>query len=149
MWQENIHTNPHYTSDTSLNGWYKAGWINAFLLFKPNSDPTVPFLISELNSRLISPSKLFPICSVAQFWWAHANCSLRFLFQADRSGSWCGLLLLYPISFKIYVLTCLQRCSSACLRFNKMLHELFLPLLAQISLSILLWLLASTWHFRP
>ncbi len=37
--------------------------------------------------------------SIIQFWWACANCSLSFLFLADRSGTWCGLLLLQPSIF--------------------------------------------------
>ncbi len=32
--------------------------------------------------------------SIVQFWWTCANCSLRFLFLADRSGTRCGLWLL-------------------------------------------------------
>ncbi len=32
--------------------------------------------------------------SVVQLWWVCANCSLRFLFLADRSSTRCGLLLL-------------------------------------------------------
>ncbi len=32
--------------------------------------------------------------SIVQFWGAWVNCSLRFLFLADRSGTRCGLLLL-------------------------------------------------------
>ncbi len=31
---------------------------------------------------------------IVQFWWAFANCRLRFLFLVDRSGTRCGLLLL-------------------------------------------------------
>ncbi len=36
-----------------------------------------------------------------QFWEACANCILRFLFLADRSGTRCGLLLLEPICFRV------------------------------------------------
>ncbi len=39
--------------------------------------------------------------SIVQFWWACVNCSLRFLFLADRSGTRCGLLLLEPICFRV------------------------------------------------
>ncbi len=44
--------------------------------------------------------QLFPIfyCPIL---WACVNCSLRFLFLADRSGTRCGLLLLEPICFRV------------------------------------------------
>ncbi len=31
----------HYTTTSSLNRWYKAGWIHAFIFFTPNSDSTI------------------------------------------------------------------------------------------------------------
>ncbi len=88
-YQEN--TPHHYTTTTSLNRWEKAGWIHAFMLFMPNSDST-----SECRSRNqdSSDQATFFQSSIVQFRWACANCSLCFLFLADRSGTRCGLLLL-------------------------------------------------------
>ncbi len=80
----------HYTTTTCLNHWDKAEWIHAFMFFTPNSDPTI--CMSQQKSRLIRPT--FFQSSIVQFWWTCVNCSLRFLFLADRSGTRCGLLLL-------------------------------------------------------
>ncbi len=80
----------HYTTTTSLNCWDKAGWIHAFMFFTPNSDPTI--WMSQQKSR--PDQATFFQSSIVQFWWPCVNCSLRFLFLADRSGTWCGLLLL-------------------------------------------------------
>ncbi len=44
--------------------------------------------------------------SIVQFWWACVNCSLRFLFLSDRSGTRCGLLLLEPICFRVRRVVC-------------------------------------------
>ncbi len=78
----------HYTTTTSLNHWDKAGWIHAFMFFKPNSEPP------PQKNRDSSEQATFFQSSIVQFWWACANCSLHFLFLADRSGTRCGLLLL-------------------------------------------------------
>ncbi len=48
----------HYTS-RSLILLYKTGWIHAFMLFTPNSDPTIWIL--QWKSRLIRPGNHFPI----------------------------------------------------------------------------------------
>lgn len=39
----------HYTTTSSLNRWYTAGWINAFMLFMPISDPTIWMLQLKLK----------------------------------------------------------------------------------------------------
>ncbi len=61
------------------------------MFFTPNSDPTI--WMSQQKSRHIRPGNVFQ-SSIVQFWWACANCSLRFLFLADWSGTRCSLLLL-------------------------------------------------------
>ncbi len=88
--QENIPPH-HYTTTTSLNHWDKTEWIHAFMLFTPNSDPTI--WMSQQKSRLIRQATFFQ-SSIVQFWWSCVNCSLRVLFLADRSGTRCDLLLL-------------------------------------------------------
>lgn len=107
----------------------KTEWIHAFMLFIPNSDPTIWMLQPKL--RLIRSENIFQSSNV-QFWWAHVNCCLSLPFVADRSGIRCDLLLLWPIWSEVL---CRQRCSSAYL-------ELVLPsyqLEATQSLAILLW----------
>lgn len=47
----------HYTITTSLNLWYEAGWIHAFMKFMPNSDLTAK------------------ITEIVQFWWITASVS--------------------------------------------------------------------------
>ncbi len=61
-------------------------------------------LPSECRSRNqdSSDQAMFFQSSIVQFWWACVNCSLRFLFLADRSGTRCGLLLLLPICFRVW-----------------------------------------------
>ncbi len=53
-------------------------------------------LLSECHrrNRDSSDQATFFQSSIVQFCWACVNCSLRFLFLADRSGTRCGLLLL-------------------------------------------------------
>ncbi len=43
------------------------------------------------RNKVSSDQATFFQSSIVQFWWACANCSLRFLFLADRSGTRCGL----------------------------------------------------------
>lgn len=80
-----------------FRGWkLKAAWpltesrMDAFLL-APNSNPTS--WMSQKNWRLTRPDNIFPSSSL-QFWSTCENCSLSFMFLADRSTTWCGLLLL-------------------------------------------------------
>lgn len=49
--------------DTSLNRWYKAGWIHAFMSFMPNSDPIVR--LSQQIWRVIRPGNKFSLWSSA------------------------------------------------------------------------------------
>lgn len=51
--------------------------------------------------QLISPATLLQ-SGLIQFCWAHAHRSLIYLFLADISGTQCGLVLLWPICFKLW-----------------------------------------------
>ncbi len=53
-----------------------------------------PNHLNVSRNRDSSDQATFFQSSIIQFWWACANCSLRFLFLADRSGTRWGLLLL-------------------------------------------------------
>ncbi len=108
------------------NSWddlNKAGWICAFMLFTPNSDPTSKCLN---RNRDASDLVTFFQSSVVQFRWACVNCSLSFLFLADRSGTGVVFCCCSPSASKFYVLS-IQRCSSAYLGCNEWLFELLLP----------------------
>ncbi len=85
-------------------------------------------LPSECRSRNrdSSDQATFFQYSIVQFWWDCANCSLRFLFLADRSGTRCGLLLCSPSASGFEVL-CVQRWYSAYLGCNEWLFEFLLP----------------------
>ncbi len=50
---------PYYIHTSNLNHWYCAGWIHAFMLFTPNSDPIPP----ECHSRNWDPSDQATFCS--------------------------------------------------------------------------------------
>lgn len=50
----------------------------------PNSDPTIRMLHPKLIHNI--PTVFFQ-SSVVQIWWGRANCSLSFLFLAERSGT--------------------------------------------------------------
>ncbi len=65
-----------------------------FHVVTPNSDPAI--WKSQKKSGLIGPGNLFSIF-YCQFWWSCTNCSLSFLFLADRSGTCCGLLLVWCV----------------------------------------------------
>lgn len=43
----------HYTTSSSLNCWYKAGWVHAFMLFMPNPE----------KPKLIRPGNILPLLS--------------------------------------------------------------------------------------
>ncbi len=46
--------------------------------------------------------------SIVRFWWTCVNCSLRFLFLSDRSGTRCGLLLLEAPSASGFDVLCVS-----------------------------------------
>ncbi len=142
--QENIPTH-HYTT-TSLNRWDKPGWIHAFMFFMPNSDPTI--WMSPQKSRLIQDLATFFQSSIVQFWWACVNCILRFLFLADRSGTWCDLLLLKPICFRVRRVVRSDDGILPYLGCNECLFEYCAFLSSLSSLPILLWPFTSR-YFRP
>ncbi len=83
---------------------------------------------SECRSRNrdSSDQETFSLSFIVQFWWACANCSLRFLFLTDKSGIWCGLCCCSSSAPGFDVL-CVQRWYSAYLGCNKGLFELLLP----------------------
>ncbi len=101
------------------------------------------------RNRDSSDQAMFFYSSFVQFWWACVNCSLRFLFLADRSGTRCGpqFRCCRPSASGFDVL-CVQRC---------ILHTLVVMigylsytvafLSSLTSLPILLWPLTSTRHF--
>lgn len=51
--------------------------------------------------QLIRPATLLQ-SGLIQFCWNHAHHSLIYLFLADVSGTQCGLVLLWPICFKLW-----------------------------------------------
>ncbi len=112
----------HYTTNTSLNHWDKAGWsmLSCFLC-------QIQTLSSECRSRNrdSSDQATFFQSSIVQFWWVCGNCILRFLFLSDRSGTRCGLLLLEPICFRVRRVVCSEM-YSADLGRNEWLFELLL-----------------------
>lgn len=57
---------------------------------------------------------------VWQFQWPHANCSLRFWFSAERSGTW------FFAAWR-HVLLCIQRCFSAYISCDEGLFTFQLP----------------------
>ncbi len=71
-------------------------------------------LPSECRSRNrdSSDQATFSRSSMVQFWWACANCSLRFLFLADRSSTQCDFCCCSPSASGFDVL-CIQRWHSA------------------------------------
>ncbi len=82
-----------------MNHWYKAGWIHAFNFVYAKFRPYHP---------IVTAATLFQ-SSMVQFWWAHANCSLIFLFLGVAPGVvfWSS----NPSDSKFNVL-CIQRSSS-------------------------------------
>ncbi len=97
MCQENIpHTitpsPPAWTVETRQDG--------SMLSYTLRQILTLP---SECHSRNqdSSDQATFFQSSIVQCLWVCVNCSLRFLFLADWSGTRCGLLLLWPICFRV------------------------------------------------
>ncbi len=78
-------TPPAWTVETRQDGSMLSCYLRQIL--------TLP---SECRSRNRDSSDLatFFQSSIVQIWWSCLNCILRFLFLADRSGTWCGFLLL-------------------------------------------------------
>lgn len=91
----------------------------------------------QLERRVREPGNMFAIC--ACFIWQ----SLSFQFSDDRTGTACGLPLLWFVRFE--------------LRSRRLLHCEYLMVISAAvavssppsSLLILLWLVESTRHFFP
>lgn len=73
---------------TSLNSWYKAGWIHAFMFFKPNSDPWL------LRPGNILPFFYYPIfvrlCELYTAWQPPRSqqTNLRSWYEDWYAGKW-------------------------------------------------------------
>lgn len=94
--------------------------------------------MSLLKLRLITPDSISIQPSI-QLMGALTNCTLTFLFLADKSGIRCGLLLLWPICFKAQCVGFSEKLS--CISW---LFELLLPFLSyQIYQPVLLQPLTS------
>ncbi len=92
------------------------------MFFIPNSDPT-----SECRriNRDSSDQAMFFQSNTVHFWWTCANCILRFLFLADRSGTGVVFCCWSPSASGFNVL-CVQRWCSAYPGCNVWLFELLL-----------------------
>ena len=139
----------HYTTATSLDCWHKAGWVHGFMLLAPNSDPDHLYASTEFEIHQTRLS--FFQFSTVQFWWAHAHCSLSFLFLADRSGTRRMVFCCCSPSasrFDMLVNSEMLFCSPQLL--TEWLSELSLSYLsAWTSLAILRWPLWSTPKIMP
>ncbi|MEQ2211305.1 hypothetical protein XENOCAPTIV_022528 [Xenoophorus captivus] len=51
----------------------------------------------QLKQRLIGPGNVFPALFQSSIEGVCVNCILGFLFSANRSDTWSGLLALWPI----------------------------------------------------
>lgn len=126
------HPSHHYpttTTSSSLKHWCMSVWICIFMLFKPNSDPSIWVCkiwdSSEQASLLLSNSGEQPIAS-------------SFLFLTDRSGTQCGAHVL--CSEMLFCIRWLQHCMRR--------SYLWLSISSKQS-RYSLWHLASTRHSHP
>ncbi len=104
-------------------------------------------LLSEYHSRNrdSSDQATFFQSSIVQFWWACANCSLRFLFLADMRAPGVVFCCYSPSASGFDVL-CIQKWYSA----NLVVIWVNVAFLSSLtSLLILLWPLSSKRHFCP
>ena len=86
-------TAPVWAVDTRQDGSMLSCWLRQ-ILTRPSEGYSWKRDSSDLATCFQS--------SVVQFWSACVDCSLSFLFLADRSGSLCGLLLLQPICWEAW-----------------------------------------------
>ncbi len=135
----------HYTTTSSLNRWDKAGWIHAFMFFTPNSDPT-----SECCSRNRDSSDQATFLPIFYCPILVSLCELYppfpVLIWQEQHPVWSSA----AVAHLLQGLTC-------CAFRDGILHILVVTsgylsyccLLSSLtSLSILLWPLTSTRHFR-
>lgn len=98
-------------------------------------------------------SHLFTVCSPVHFWWVCAYCSFRSLLLADRSWTWCGLLLFQLLQswkccafWDTLLLTTvvksgyLSYSGSPSVSFNKPGHS---PLTFHVRCECLMWILTK------
>lgn len=91
-------------TNTSMNYWYRAKWINAFMLFTPNSQPTDAML--QHKSRLIRPGNIFPLTSVN---WTKVTSVLRWQeWRLVWSSSALDVHLIYLFLCARLILICIS-----------------------------------------
>jgi len=87
-----IRYSPHDFTTSSLNSWHKGGWIHTCCL---HQILTLPSKRRSRNQDSSDQATFFQ-SSIVQFWGVCVNCSLSFLFVADRiTPVWCSAAVAY------------------------------------------------------
>lgn len=120
--------------------------LGIFMQLMPNSDSTI---CASTEIEIYQNRQCFFSLQLSRFWRACAHCRRSFLFLADRTEIWHGILLLYPIRLMVWcamhseILFCL----SQLYRVGLWVSVPFPP--AQTILAIPCWSLSSASHFYP